>query len=105
MTQSGETDGYSVSDHIEALLEHSLTGLFQYCIVNLSFISETLLNRYKQEQAFMVEPDIIKVEKLGIRAIVRDLADLGDVVRHNSDKLAELILEIMGLDKGRGKWF
>ncbi|MDD5613594.1 MAG: YvcK family protein [Candidatus Omnitrophica bacterium] len=105
MTQNGETDGYSVFDHIKALLDHSSPGLFQYCIVNLSFISEALLSRYKQEQSSVVEPDIIKVEKLGIRAIVRDLADLGDVVRHNPFKLAELILEVMGLDKGKGKWF
>jgi len=38
MTQPGETDGYSVSDHIKALERHSFEGIVDYCIFNTADI-------------------------------------------------------------------
>ena len=34
MTQEGETEGYTASDHIRALFNHSCPGLFDLCLVN-----------------------------------------------------------------------
>ena len=34
MTQPGETDGYSVGDHIKALVKHSSARILDYCVVN-----------------------------------------------------------------------
>ena len=36
MTQEGETEGYTVSDHIAALFKHSVPGLFDLCLTNSS---------------------------------------------------------------------
>ena len=104
MTQLGETENYTAADHIKAIFEHTSPELIQYAVLNSSFIPGNLLQNYKQEDSSPVEADIAEVERLGPKAIVRDLSDLGDVVRHDSSKLAELILEIVALNKGRGKW-
>ncbi|MDP8216102.1 MAG: YvcK family protein [Candidatus Kaelpia imicola] len=104
MTQLGETDNYTASDHIKAIFEHTSSSLIQYAVLNLSFIPGDLLQNYQEEDSSPVRADIIEVEKLGPKAIVRDLSDLGGVVRHDSNKLAELVLEILSLNKSRGKW-
>lgn len=105
MTQSGETDGYTASEHLKALIEHTSPKLIQYCILNSSFIPEYLLQKYQEEDAYPVEPDANVIEKMGYRCLIRDLASLGEVVRHDPNKLAELILEIISLEKGRSRRF
>ena len=104
MTESGETDGYKASDHVRALIDHTSPHLLDYCIVNSSFIPENILKKYQEEFAAPVEPDAYNIEKMGYKCMVKDLAWFGDVVRHDSDKLADLILEIIGIEKGRGRW-
>jgi len=78
--------------------------IIDYCILNSSFIPDYLLKKYQEEDAYPVEPDVPNIEGMGYKCIVRDLASLGEVVRHDSDKLAELILEIISLEKGKGRW-
>ena len=34
MTQEGETEGYTNADHIQAIFQHSLPGLFHLCLAN-----------------------------------------------------------------------
>jgi uncharacterized cofD-like protein len=104
MTQLGESDDYTASDHIKAIFEHTSAELFQYAILNSSFIPGNLLQNYKKEESSPVKADIAEVERTGPKAIVRDLSDLGDVVRHDSNKLAESILEIVAMNKSRGRW-
>ena len=36
MTQEGETEGYTASDHIAAIFQHSVPGLFDLCLTNSS---------------------------------------------------------------------
>ena len=38
MTQEGETEGYTNADHIRAIFQHSIPGLFRLCLVNSSQI-------------------------------------------------------------------
>ncbi|MDP8233588.1 MAG: YvcK family protein [Candidatus Saelkia tenebricola] len=103
MTQLGETDSYCASDHIKALIEHTTPGLMKYCILNSSFIPEHLLKKYEEEGAYPVEADVMNIEQMGFTPVVKDLAHLGDVVRHKSKNLADVILEIINMDKGRDK--
>ena len=45
MTQPGETQHYSVADHVRAIYEHSRKGLFDYVVVNRKLVPERLLRR------------------------------------------------------------
>jgi uncharacterized cofD-like protein len=96
MTQAGETEGYSVSDHIKAIEEHSYRNIIDYCIVNTSDITEELKVRYHEEGAEVVTVDKEILEKKGIKIIVGEFVSVkGNLVRHNPDKLAESIIELI----------
>jgi uncharacterized cofD-like protein len=96
MTQPGETDGYSLEDHLEAIREHTNADLFDYVLVNGSPIPQDVLEGYAAQHA---EP----VRRAGSgprigRAVVVErplLSVLPDGrVRHSPEALAGAILEL-----------
>ena len=96
MTQPGETDGYSVADHIKALTAHSDQKVLGYCIVNTGEVSQDTLKRYAQQDSYLVVNDRKKVESAGYRVIEDDFVIIEEgVVRHDPDKLAKLILGLI----------
>lgn len=92
MTQPGETDGYKVSEHIKTLINHSHPRIFDYCIVNTGLIPEEMLKRYTKEKSHPVVNDIENIENMGYRVIEDDFVLIDDVIRHDSLKLARIIL-------------
>ena len=98
MTQEGETEGYTLSDHIHALFEHAGGGgLFDLCLVNSAVIPEPLLARYAQEGAEPLRIDQAECEKLGVELAAREVAGTQNgLVRHDPDRLAAALLEIHG---------
>jgi len=95
MTQDGETENYTVTDHVKALFNHSFDGLFDTCVVNNAEIPQELIKKYAEEGA---EPLIFNKNELlemGIKLISRPLiSDKTPLARHDSDKLAEVIMSI-----------
>ena len=49
MTQPGETDNYSLEDHVEAIEAHSYKGIIQTVFAYEDDISEEVLSRYNLE--------------------------------------------------------
>ena len=94
MTQEGETEGYTASDHIAALFKHSVPGLFHLCLVNSSPIPRDVAERYAAEGAELLRYDADRCAALGVELVSRPIATVQDgYVRHHPDKLAqELIL-------------
>ena len=74
MTQDGETEGYTVSDHIRALFKHSCPGLFDLCLTNSSPIPPAVVQRYALEGAEPIFCDREAVEALGVEIISRPVA-------------------------------
>ena len=95
MTQPGETDGYSASDHIKALIRHSHASIFDYSILNTGEISKDALKRYAQEDSYPVVNDTKKIESMGYRIIEDDIIIAKDVVRHDPLKLAKVIISFI----------
>jgi uncharacterized cofD-like protein len=96
MTQPGETDGYSASNHIKELINHSSPRVFDYCIINSGEIPKEILTRYAQDNSFPVEKDRKNIENAGYRVIEEDVIVTNDVVvRHDSVKLAKIILGLI----------
>lgn len=92
MTQDGETEGYSGYDHVEALLRHA-PNTIDVCIANSQPVDEQLLQRYRLdgvEQLFLARK---KIEKLGITVKEYPLAVGHNYIRHDSDLLADAIME------------
>ncbi|MDP2927861.1 MAG: YvcK family protein [Candidatus Omnitrophota bacterium] len=96
MTQPGETDGYSVSDHIKALLKHSHEQILDYCVVNNGEVPSEILKRYSQDNSLLVVNDRKKIENLGVRVVEEDFSMIADgVIRHDAEKLAKIILSFI----------
>ena len=96
MTQPGETDGYSVSDHIKALLSHSSERILDYCVVNNGEVPRDVLTRYSGENSLFVVNDRKNIENLGYRVIEEDFIMIQDgVIRHDAEKLAKIILSFI----------
>lgn len=95
MTQHGETDEMSVKDHVEAIFEHS-DKIFDSIIINNKVLSEDLKKKYEeeyQEQIFLTDDDKKYLKEEAIDYIEGDCLDGGDYVRHDSEKLANMIID------------
>lgn len=95
MTQSGETDNYTAYDHVKALLDHTRCRIIDYCIVNTGRVPENFLKKYKEENAYPVKAEIQKTKDLGLCVIAGDVISTKDYVRHNSEKIAKMIIDLL----------
>jgi len=95
MTQPGETDGYSVSEHIQGVFEHAGGKLFERCVVNSEPASPGVLERYIKGGAEPVREDEEAVRELGVELIRAPVAaGNNDLARHDPEKLARELLRI-----------
>lgn len=94
MTQPGETDGFTVSDHIRTIDEVCGAQLFDVVLVQKTSPSAQSLIRYAQEGSHPVFFDREAVGLLGRRAIVANVMDEDEqgLLRHNSERLARILL-------------
>ena len=94
MTQSGETDQYKASDHIEAIVAHAKSKLIDYCVLNLAEIPREYLEKYKLEDAHPVEANAKAVEEMGFFVVKDNFVSAKDYLRHDAQKLARIIMDI-----------
>ena len=91
MTQPGETDKYSASDHAKAILNHTGRGAIDYVLVNSAPIPENFCTGESQP----VEVDEEKINALGCGLIKEDLISDTDAGRHDPDKLCKAVMKII----------
>lgn len=95
MTQERETANFKASDHVRALVAHASPGILQACIVNTRPVPEELLERYRAEEAFPVEADVDRIHAMGYRVVTEDIISTEDFVRHDSEKLGKVIIQLV----------
>jgi uncharacterized cofD-like protein len=93
MTQPGETDGMSVADHVRAIYRHTKLPLFDCVVMNQQAVSPEVARRYSAQSAEPVVADVTELEKLGLRCVDGNLLEEHAVVRHDSAKLAKMLVE------------
>lgn len=98
MTQPGETDGYTASDHLRALTGHA-GQLVDYMVVNTESIPARLAGRYRREGAAPVKADLEVVREMGVTPVTGKLVQHGEVVRHHPDRLARLLIRLISDDR------
>jgi len=95
MTQPGETDGYSASEHIAEIFSHAGRKLFNLCLMNTEPATPAILERYKNQGAEQVSDDIDEVTALGVEVLMAPIGGgYNKMARHDPDKLAHEILRI-----------
>ncbi|MBR3697403.1 MAG: YvcK family protein [Clostridia bacterium] len=96
MTEQGQTDSYSLSDHVKAIRSHVGTGVFDIVLADTGEVIPEYIRKYNQEGADIVEANITKTSSYGVRVIQRNMSCIKDnKVRHNSDLIASTIIELI----------
>ena len=95
MTQPGETDGYTVSDHLMAIERHVNARLFDYVIVNNGQIPLPVQEMYAEKGARPVHPDLDEVVRQGYRVIADELVLFRTYLRHDTVKLSGHIYKLV----------
>ena len=103
MTQPGETDGYSIDDHLRAIREHTGYDLFDYILVHNGPLDSGAVKRYAEQGAVpMVRPSSLQFA--GKAQIVEcDLAshEPDGKIRHDSRLLARVIADLISYPLSR----
>jgi uncharacterized cofD-like protein len=94
MTQPGETDGYSVSDHVFAIERHA-GRLFASVLANTAEAPEETAVKYAEEGRFQVRLDRAALIERGYLVVAGDYLSRGDLARHDSVKLAVSIMQFV----------
>ena len=94
MTEPGQTDNYSVSDHLNAIIDHCGSGVVDYCIYDTGEIVPEFIKKYNLEGQDLVEQDIEKVK--GIKFLQRNLSMIKEEhIRHDPSLVASSIIELI----------
>src|SRR5206468_159837 len=96
MTEPGETDGYGIAEHMRALAAHGLPPeKLHYVVASTTAIPPKVLGRYAVDSAVPVSADFTlpSPSPVMVRA---DLLELGPVVRHDPDKLGQVLCDLAG---------
>jgi uncharacterized cofD-like protein len=94
MTQPGETDNMTAADHVRRLLEGAGARVCDYVIVN-DEAPHKLLQVYAVEGQVPVEPDIARIESLGLTPVRAQVISETQTVRHDPDKLAQVVVDVV----------
>ncbi len=96
MTEQGQTDNYTLSDHIKAILDHAGKGIVDYCIYDSGEIIPEFVKIYNKRGQDVVEQDIQKAKELGVKLLEKNLSQVvGDNIRHNTEAVAESVIELI----------
>jgi uncharacterized cofD-like protein len=94
MTQANESLGLTASQHIERILDHAGTQIFDYALINTAAILPQTLDRYASEGQAPILADLERIRSLGVEPITGNFVHEGDVLRHSYDVLAETVLQL-----------
>jgi len=95
MTQPGETESYSAVDHVQALADHCGGILFPNILINNRMPSPDMLQRYSAEHSSVVQVEHARLRAMGMNVVERDLLAEDGVIRHDPDRLANAVLDML----------
>ena len=93
MTQPGEIDNYTVSDHLKALIQHSGSNKIVDAVLVNDYLPEKLADIYQKSGSYPVKLDTQEVKKLGIKIVAKKLIQDSKegLVRHSSNRVARAV--------------
>lgn len=94
MWQPWETMQFSAADHIEAIIQHGGKKLVDCIVVNTHHIGGERRRRYAAEKVYPVEVDLLRLKKMKVEVIGRNLLARTEKVRHNSQIAAAVAVEL-----------
>jgi 2-phospho-L-lactate transferase/gluconeogenesis factor (CofD/UPF0052 family) len=94
MTQPGETNGYTARQHLDIVKQYAPEIHFDFIVVNSRAITSEQAERYQAEGASQIgiDEDLVEVRSEETQIVRADLLDDGEKVRHNSERLARVVV-------------
>lgn len=101
VTQPGETDNFTVGDHVKLLNRYLDNKKVDVVIANSKKVSDAMAKKYEsEEQKDPVLIDKEELDKIGVELIADDLLTIDDnTLKHNSLKLSSLIFSYLMREK------
>ncbi|MCH8274068.1 MAG: YvcK family protein [Armatimonadetes bacterium] len=96
MTQPGESDEFTASDHVHAFEANVGTRVFDHVLLNKAIPGEYLLKKYAGFGQEFVEPDTDRIRGMGLRPVAANLISETDLVRHDPMRIADSVIRIAG---------
>ena len=92
-TQPGETDNFDAADHVRVIVDHLGAGRLDAVLVNANPAS--IVAARGDDSIMPVVPGTLAGEHLGVEIVARDLASDVNPLRHDPDKLAVVLMELV----------
>ena len=101
MTQPGETDEYSLYDHVESIYNNTNIEKIDYIISNNGELSNNILEKYNHDNSKYVSCDEYKLlNKYHSIVIKENLVKIkNNFIRHDEDKLSKIIIDVINSKK------
>lgn len=107
-TQPGQTDGYTLSDHVQRVISYLGIGVLDYVVLNSSEPSPELMELYARERVDVLLPtphEVHNILTMNVTPVPADVADTRsgkralwqkqDTIRHNPELIAHTLMELM----------
>ena len=107
-TQPGQTDGYTLSDHVRQVISYLGIGVLNYVVLNSSEPSAELMELYAREKVDVLLPTMHEVHNIltmNVTPVKADVADTKsgkralwqkqDTIRHSPELIANTLMELM----------
>ena len=93
MTQPGETDDFTLEDHVAAIQKHSFSEAVDIVITHNNRAQRHILEKYKDMGS---EPVRVAQEEHSYQILYRDVLNFDDdLIRHDSNKIRDVLGEII----------
>lgn len=107
-THPGQTDNYSLADHVQQIVAHLGAGVLDYVILNTQEVPPQLVEAYAADRLEVLSPSpdqVAAIQALGVTPILapvaeitegkRELYNKQDSIRHDPERTAQVLLEIL----------
>ena len=95
MTQPGESDAFSASEHVSAVMANINERVFDYVVVNTGSPSPSALDKYRDSGQHLVDADADRIRAMGYRVVTGNFLNESDVVRHDPMRLASRLVGLV----------
>lgn len=95
MTQPGETSGYSLADHVQAIIDHSGAGIIDTVLANDGPLPIQMVEQYSAVGSEPVAIDSKRLKEIGIRTVRATLINSEKPAVHDPVRLGKVIMDIV----------
>lgn len=102
MTQPGETDHMDAAAHLDAIHHYAGAGLVDAVLASSTRLPPEQLDLYEASGSVPAAVDREALAERGVELVEADLLAEGDLLRHDSEKLAAAVLALAERQPGAG---